>query len=447
VLPLVVEAEDIDGTQAISRSELSIIDGQLPTLSTSSADVSEADLANNNASVNGTIDWLIGSDRLVDITLDERGPQLSSGGEALSYSVDSTGLLLTATDGINSIFTLELAERPDSSISESLNFTFTLLQALDHFDDAGNNIANLPLSFGYTVTDYDGDQISSTIDITVADSTPGNVDSVTLTVSEAPRSLGSIVSNISAADTVYFDLNANQDEITTIRFTQQSGSAVLDSSGDPVLQNNGALTWQQNSDSSLSIINAAGEVVVDFSLPTSLSINNGNTSMEDAELSVTILQALDQTTGDSLSIKIPVAVADFDLSEQPAQATITIDDGRNPIDIAIQGLDVSEADLVTDNANDTGRSFIIRGSDELTTTNILLETEVKSNTTIVDFATEPDSDGWWIGSINSGADDNSGADEIFRLRVSADGNSEFILSGPIDHPVIGEGALFFFARR
>ena len=182
MLPLVVEAADADGTQAISRSELSIIDGLLPTLSALSADVNEADLATNIASVNGSIEWLIGSDRLVRIALDDRGPQLSSGGDELFYNVDSSGLLLTAMVGGDSIFTLQLAGQLDSVVDESLGFTFTLLQALDHFDDAGNNITDLPLSFGYTVSDYDGDQVSSTIDLTVTDSAPGAVASVALLI-------------------------------------------------------------------------------------------------------------------------------------------------------------------------------------------------------------------------------------------------------------------------
>ncbi|AJO79242.1 DUF5801 repeats-in-toxin domain-containing protein [Pseudomonas sp. MRSN 12121] len=105
-------------------------------------------------------------------------PALSSGGVALVYSV--VGNTLTATAGAVDVFTFSLSAAGD--------YSFTLLQPLDHA--AGNNENNIALNLGslLTATDKDGDSVTAAAEklvINVNDDTPtANGTAVTGTVDE-----------------------------------------------------------------------------------------------------------------------------------------------------------------------------------------------------------------------------------------------------------------------
>lgn len=89
---------------------------------------------------------------------------LTSNGEALSYSLNSSGDLLTATAGGRVIFTVELFDTGNGS------FKFDLEDTLDH--PAGEAENDLVISFLFAATDSDGDTATSTFAVGVDDDMP-----------------------------------------------------------------------------------------------------------------------------------------------------------------------------------------------------------------------------------------------------------------------------------
>ncbi|MEO1110736.1 MAG: DUF5801 repeats-in-toxin domain-containing protein, partial [Pseudomonadota bacterium] len=96
-------------------------------------------------------------DRLMDLGL-------TSNGEALSYVLNASGDVLTASAGSRIIFTVELSELDTGS------FKFDLQDVLDHAAGADEN--DIILNFLYIATDSDGDTGVSTFSVAVDDDLP-----------------------------------------------------------------------------------------------------------------------------------------------------------------------------------------------------------------------------------------------------------------------------------
>ncbi|WP_434051449.1 MAG: DUF5801 repeats-in-toxin domain-containing protein [Roseibium sp.] len=102
-------------------------------------------------SAGGTIDQLI-----------DMG--LTSNGEALSYSLNASANILTASAGNRIIFTVELSDL------ETGSFKFDLQDALDHAPGESEN--DIILNFLFVATDSDGDTGVSTFSVAVDDDLP-----------------------------------------------------------------------------------------------------------------------------------------------------------------------------------------------------------------------------------------------------------------------------------
>ncbi|MEP1571697.1 DUF5801 repeats-in-toxin domain-containing protein [Roseibium album] len=89
---------------------------------------------------------------------------LTSNGEELSYTLNGSLDILTATAGGRVIFTVELFDTGSGS------FKFDLEDSLDHPEGADEN--DLILDFLYVATDSDGDTSTSTFSVGVDDDTP-----------------------------------------------------------------------------------------------------------------------------------------------------------------------------------------------------------------------------------------------------------------------------------
>ncbi|WP_298986798.1 proprotein convertase P-domain-containing protein, partial [uncultured Roseibium sp.] len=89
---------------------------------------------------------------------------LTSHGEEITYSLNDTADLLTATAGDRTVFTVELFD------TESGSFKFDLQDALDHPEGQDEN--GLVLTFKYNATDGDGDVTPSTFAVGVDDDVP-----------------------------------------------------------------------------------------------------------------------------------------------------------------------------------------------------------------------------------------------------------------------------------
>ncbi|WP_421983540.1 DUF5801 repeats-in-toxin domain-containing protein [Roseibium sp.] len=96
-------------------------------------------------------------DRLLDMGL-------TSNGEALTYSLNATGDVLTASAGGRLIFTVELFDLDTGS------FKFDLQDALDH--GLGENENDIILNFLFVATDSDGDTGTSSFSVAVDDDLP-----------------------------------------------------------------------------------------------------------------------------------------------------------------------------------------------------------------------------------------------------------------------------------
>ncbi|WP_193178639.1 proprotein convertase P-domain-containing protein, partial [Oricola nitratireducens] len=89
---------------------------------------------------------------------------LFSQGEALGYSLNGDGDVLTATAGGRIVFTVELSDTGNGS------FLFDLNDALDH--PVAGTEDNLNLTFDFTATDSDGDTVSSSFSVGIDDDLP-----------------------------------------------------------------------------------------------------------------------------------------------------------------------------------------------------------------------------------------------------------------------------------
>ncbi|MFD1745353.1 DUF5801 repeats-in-toxin domain-containing protein [Rhizobium helianthi] len=106
------------------------------------------------------------------------GSVLTSNGEVVSTVVLQDGTLVgytgsaenapTSIQGSNVVFFVTL-----SDASQGGDYTFTQVKPLDHAaGDGTNGNASLSLQFGYTATDSDGDQASSTFTVNIGDDRP-----------------------------------------------------------------------------------------------------------------------------------------------------------------------------------------------------------------------------------------------------------------------------------
>jgi len=107
---------------------------------------------------------------------------LTSHGQALTYALSGNNAVLTATAGGRTIFTVVLSDQ------ETGSYAFDLNDVLDHTTpDTEDNIV---LTFGFTVTDSDGDSATSSFDITVDDDLPRTGDAEAARVDEDDLATG-----------------------------------------------------------------------------------------------------------------------------------------------------------------------------------------------------------------------------------------------------------------
>jgi T1SS-143 domain-containing protein len=114
----------------------------------------------------GTIDRQVA----FDASLDGYASGLTSNGQAITYTLSADHLTLTATASsggafptLRTVFTVTLDDAGSGS------YTFNLLDNLDHTGASGTT---LPLTFGFTATDADGDPATSSFTVNVTDETP-----------------------------------------------------------------------------------------------------------------------------------------------------------------------------------------------------------------------------------------------------------------------------------
>ncbi|MEI4972701.1 type I secretion protein, partial [Aeromonas caviae] len=245
-----------------------------------------------------------------------------------------------AVNGQN-VFTLTL--------DQNGHYVFTLNQPLDQ------GSADSLLKAGFTLTDSDGDTVSSTLTVAIGDGANPVISAVTGTeMTEANQGDGAVVSSMSftvshgadalAPDSLKFDIAA----------IQQSLDGKYSSHGSPV-------TFTLDANGELVGTSADGREVLRAELD--LVESNGNWSVT---AKVTLGAELDHQGSESLDLPLTVTLTDKDGDRVSTDLPLTIKDGHAPHFVAGSGVDLNESSLDGSNTlTETGHFTLESGSDRV----------------------------------------------------------------------------------
>jgi len=448
-LGAMLQATDKDGDTVTATADKLVItvDDDTPTATGTAAagTVDEDGLANGIAggvgdvpgeatTASGSVTGIFQSGADVPLTYalssDTSGlPALSSGGVALVYSV--AGDTLTAKAGATDVFTFSLNAAGD--------YSFTLLQPLDH--PAGNDENDISLNLGAMLqaTDKDGDTVTATADklvITVDDDTP-------------------TATGTAAAGTVDEDGLANG---IAGGVGDVAGEATTASGSVTGIFQSGAdvpLTYALSSDTSgLPALTSGGVALVYSVAGDTLTAKAGTTDVFTFSLSAagaysfTLLQPLDHPAGNdendiTLNLGTLLQATDKDGDTVTAAAeklVITVDDDTPTANGTAAAGTVDEDGLANGIAGGIGD---VPG--EATTTSGSISGIFQSGADVpLTYALSSDTSG--LPALSSGgvalvysvAGDTltakAGAVDVFTFSLSAAGDYSFTLLQPLDHP-------------
>ena len=429
-LPFAIIATDTDGTDVDpGLFQLEIDDGQNPILNESTSVALDEDSLDGQPSISaqGTVDVAVGSDRIESLgfAAGSSQPGLSSGGEPLQYQLSADGQTLTAyTDDVNNpVFVATLLDPVAGEADSTINYDFTLYQALDQLDSNGNRKDPLPVPLRLRTEDSDGDVVNLNLGIEISDADdPAAVIIDTLDVSELPAKNGS---HLTGTDSVDVDITASEDPVVEVAFQVGNGTNVMDAGGQPVTQNGVQLQWYMANNQTLEA-RVNGQTVLRFTLPSDVDIASGSSGTVPLDLE--ILGPVDHLDSDLMSLTIPVAAIDADGSMALADAAVDIADGRDPtVHPAPPG--VLDEDGLENGATPEGTSSVEvqAGSDQVVATTVAMTSVVTSGGLAVTLAASANANGWWVATTSAG-------DAVFQVRVETDGSASMQLLGPLDHP-------------
>jgi T1SS-143 domain-containing protein len=310
------ELTTANNTAQISTNFNITINEDVPTLVSSSTPVviPEHDLTIPGLDqVNGQIvvDYHTDNGAGANLTLSTDGLtalNLTSHGQALTYTLSADGKTITATNPAGeTVFTVGLNPGTANGSVVTTTYTFTLVKQLDHPPVNGNNVIDIPVKF--IATDSDGDQMSGVVDLRVIDDIPvaqnviGNVDE---TNNLNQPLTGALNYNFGAdGESVTGSVSANQ--IFSSEGSQKGG--VLSSHGVPV-----TVTFENG-----QYIGKAGTTTV-----FTMTINANGT------YTFTQLAVLDHADGnnpnDVIDLKFGYQVKDYDGDTVGATVTIRVSD-------------------------------------------------------------------------------------------------------------------------
>ncbi|WP_237509730.1 DUF5801 repeats-in-toxin domain-containing protein [Pseudomonas chlororaphis] len=448
-LGAMLQATDKDGDTVTAAAEKLVItiDDDTPT-ATGTAEagtVDEDGLANGIAggvgdvageatTASGSVTGVFQSGADVPLTYslssDTSGlPALTSGGVALVYSV--AGDTLTAKAGATDVFTFSLNAAGD--------YSFTLLQPLDH--PAGNDENDITLNLGTLLkaTDKDGDSVTAAAEklvITVDDDTPtatGAAEAGTVDEDGLANGIAGGVGDVAGeATTASGNVTGIFQSGADVPLTYSLSS---DTSGLPALTSGGvALVYSVAGD---TLTAKAGAVdVFTFSLSAA------------GAYSFTLLQPLDHPAGDdendiTLNLGAMLQATDKDGDTVTAAAeklVITVDDDTPTANGTAGAGTVDEDGLANGIAGGVGD---VAG--EATTTSGSVTAIFQSGADVpLTYALSSDTSG--LPALSSGgvalvysvAGDTltakAGATDVFTFSLNAAGDYSFTLLQPLDHP-------------
>ena len=414
-----VTSVDLDGDIVSSTVTLKIIDGDLPTIDlVPGITLSEVDLADgsvptgNPVTMTQTITYTVGSDDVSHFRIDPTQFNISGALKSNGLDVqikeqpaDSGNYIGFVKDGSNvetNVFTISF------STSNLGQYTFTLLEALDHVDGLQNNI----LSFDVPVlaVDADGDDSAmSPMTVAITDDVQGVQDG-TLSITEP--SLADLASG-TPPTTPIIDVMPTQsaDGAKVTQFTYDGGTAVT---LDPSIATEQVFTVTDG----LLYITIEGEVRFEPS------------------------RDLDHSSGDIVRT-IVVTTSDFDNDTDTADVTLTIKDGIDPVINVVPDVNLSEVNLADGSmpsgsaVSSTHTITYTEGSDDFSHFRIATNEFnpgdlLKSSGLVVQLKEDPASAGDYIGFTDDGA---GNVTDVFTIRFDSVNRGEFTftLIEALDH--------------
>ncbi|MFQ2454969.1 retention module-containing protein [Aeromonas caviae] len=342
-LGLQVQGTDFDGDKSnLGTLNIHITDGVLPQVDPVSLTLVEDSDWSAAQTLTGDLAITAGADPLVNIAFDASQPGLqglTSGGQPVVITISGNSIS-GAVNGQN-VFTLTL--------DQNGHYVFTLNQPLDQ------GSADSLLKAGFTLTDSDGDTVSSTLSVAIGDGANPVISAVTGTeMTEANQGDGAVVSSMSftvshgadalAPDSLKFDISA----------IQQSLDGKYSSHGSPV-------TFTLDANGELVGTSADGREVLRAELD--LVESNGNWSVT---AKVTLGAELDHQGSESLDLPLTVTLTDKDGDRVSTDLPLTIKDGHAPNFVAGSGVDLNESRLDGNNTlTETGHFTLEAGSDRV----------------------------------------------------------------------------------
>ncbi|MEX0695139.1 MAG: Ig-like domain-containing protein, partial [Rhodospirillales bacterium] len=210
---------------------------------------------------------------------------LTSGGEAITYSVSDDGQSITAAtpDGA-AVFTVTLDANAETG---ELSYTVDLQGNIDHAEGgAGDDLlSNIPLTL--SVTDGDGTTATTSLEIGIRDDNPEAADDAAVTLAEGGNTVGSDNggANLLAND----DLGADGGQITSFTYTDEAGNEQTAEAGSTVDTEHGSLTvnadgsWSFTSDPEAD--HSDGAVSDGFTY--TITDGDGDTAMASQSIQIT----------------------------------------------------------------------------------------------------------------------------------------------------------------
>ncbi len=342
-LGLQVQGTDFDGDKSnLGTLNIHITDGVLPQVDPVSLTLVEDSDWSAAQTLTGDLAITAGADPLVNIAFDASQPGLqglTSGGQPVVITISGNSIS-GAVNGQN-VFTLTL--------DQNGHYVFTLNQPLDQ------GSADSLLKAGFTLTDSDGDKVSSTLSVAIGDGANPVISAVTGTeMTEANQGDGAVVSAMS------FTVSHGADALDTsslkfdIAAIQQSLDGKYSSHGSPV-------TFTLDASGELVGTSADGREVLRAEL--SLVENNGNWSVT---AKVTLGAELDHQGSESLDLPLTVTLTDKDGDRVSTDLPLTIKDGHAPGFVAGSGVSLDERGLDGSNTlTGTGHFQVNAGSDRV----------------------------------------------------------------------------------
>lgn len=342
-LGLQVQGTDFDGDRSnLGTLNIAITDGALPQVDPVSLTLVEDSDWSAAQTLTGDLAITAGADPLVNIAFDASQPGLqglTSGGQPVVISVSGNSIS-GAVNGQN-VFTLTL--------DQNGHYVFTLNQPLDQ------GSADSLLKAGFTLTDSDGDTVSSTLSVVIGDGANPVISAVTGTeMTEANQGAKDVVSHMS------FTVSHGADALDTsslkfdIAAIQQSLDGKYSSHGSPV-------TFTLDANGELVGTSADGREVLRAELD--LVESNGNWSVT---AKVTLGAELDHQGTESLDLPLTVTLTDKDGDRVSTDLPLTIKDGHAPHFVAGSGVSLDERGFDGSNTlTGTGHFQVNAGSDRV----------------------------------------------------------------------------------